>query len=146
MNQQIVQNNDDSRKRLRELVAALDEESYQQAVNADWTVAGLLAHLAFWDQACVVRWDEYERTGSFVNLSNEAGELINAACRPGWLATPGPIAAELALQAAEAADSRTAGLAASAIAYVATNDREFILDRASHRHSHLDEIERALGR
>jgi hypothetical protein len=145
MDQQIVQNNT-SRQRLRELVASLDEESYRRAIGADWTVAGLLAHLAFWDQACVVRWAEYDRTGSFINLSDETGELINTACRPGWLATPGPIAAELALQAAEMADARTASLSAPAIAYVTENDRSFILDRASHRHSHLDEIHRALGR
>ena len=144
MDQQVQQDNATSRQRLRQLVACLNEEDFSRQVNEDWTIAATLAHLAFWDQSCVARWDAFDRNGSFVSLSDATVELINAASLPAWLAIPGRSAAELVLRAAEDADGRTERLSATALAYVVEHDRAFILDRASHRTPHLDEIEQIL--
>lgn len=145
MDQQYLQANAASRELLRELIARLSDDDFARQVNEEWTVAATLAHLAFWDQSCVARWDDFDRAGSFTSLSDAVVELINTASLPTWLTIPGPATAELVLQAAEEADGRTERLSAEALAYVAANNREFILDRASHRDPHLDEIEHMLN-
>ena len=53
-----------------------------------WTVAGILAHLAFWDQSCLVRWDGYVRDGEMVGFSDALIEVVNEASLPIWLALP----------------------------------------------------------
>ena len=148
MDQQIQhyrQGNAASRQRLHQLVARLSDDDLTRQVNDDWTVAATLAHLAFWDQSCVARWEEFDRNGSFVGLSDAVVELINTASLPAWLAMPGLTAAALVLEAAEEADGRTERLSDAALAYVIEHDRTFILDRASHRSPHLDEIEQSLN-
>jgi hypothetical protein len=145
MDQHYQQANDTSRQRLHQLVARLNDDDFSRRVNDDWTIAATLAHLAFWDQSCVTRWDEFVRNGSFVSLSDAVVELINTASLPAWLAIPGRTAVDLVLQAAEDADGRTAQLTDAALDYVTEHDRAFILDRASHRTPHLDEIEQLLN-
>ena len=145
MDQQVLQANTTSRQRLHQLVERLNEDDFSRQVTDDWTVAAPLASLAFWDHSCLARWDEFDRNGSFVSLSDATVELINTASLPAWLAIPGPTAAELVVRAAEEADNRTERLSAAALTYVVAHDRAFILDRASHRNAHLDEIEQLLN-
>jgi hypothetical protein len=145
MDQHYQRANDTSRQRLGRLVERLSDVDFSRRVNDDWTIAGTLAHPAFWDQSCVARWDEFDRNGSFVSLSDAVVELINTASMPAWLAIPGRAAVELVLQAAEAADGRTERLSDAALVYVTEHDRAFILDRASHRTPHLDQIEQLLN-
>ena len=145
MDQQLLQANTTSRQRLRKLVARLREDDFSRQVTDDWTISATLAHLAFWDQSCLARWDEFDSKGSFVSLSNATVDLINAASLPAWLAIPGPTAAELAIRAAEEADGRTERISDAALTYVLEHDRAFVLDRASHRNAHPDEIEQLLN-
>jgi hypothetical protein len=140
------QQNDASRQRLNNLVARLDDEALQRQIDDDWTIGALLAHLAFWDQSSVWRWDEFDRTGAFPSLSSEVVELINTASLPAWRALPGTEVKELVRQAAGGADARVAGLSTSAMEYVTETGRTFILERFNHRNEHLDEIERFLAR
>ncbi len=135
-----------SRQRLRDLVARLDDEALQRQVDDDWTIGAILAHMAFWDESCVVRWDAFDRKGAFTGLTDEVVELINTANLPTWRALSGGAVREVVLHAAERADARTSDLSEAALAYVAAADRRFILERFSHRDEHLDEIERALAR
>src|SRR5919202_1665770 len=100
MDQQTIDNNAVSRRRLQELVSRLDDASLAAMVDADWTVASILAHLAFWDQSTYVRWENYARGGELLGISDEVIDVVNAANLPTWLALPGRTAAELALQAA----------------------------------------------
>jgi hypothetical protein len=143
--QQYRQGNAASRQQLHQLVARLSDDDLTRPLNDDWTVAATLVHLAFWDQSCVARWEEFDRNGSFVGLSGAVVELINTASLPAWLAIPGLTAVALVLEAAEEADRRTEQLSDAALTYVVEHDRAFILDRASHRTSHLDEIEQVLN-
>ena len=134
-----------SRQRLRELIARLDDEALQRQTDAEWTIGAILAHMAFWDESCVVRWQQFDRTGDFPSLSLDIVDLMNEANLPTWRALPGPIVRDLVMRAAEAADARTENLSPEALAFVTDHDRTFILERWEHREEHLDEIERFLA-
>lgn len=134
-----------SRQRLRELVERLDDEALQRQTDAEWTIGAILAHMAFWDESCVVRWQQFDRTGDFPSLSLDIVDLLNEANLPTWRALPGPIVRDLVMRAAEAADARTENLSPEALAFVTEHERTFILERWEHREEHLDEIERFLA-
>lgn len=143
-----VAENDKERERLRVLVRRLGDQDLARPVGAGWTVAGVLAHVAFWDQRIVVLLDEWERRGaSWTPPPEDAREVdwINDAAKPLCLALPPRGAAELALSVAETADRR---VAAASDAIVEANARAGALNlwRAEHRREHLDEIERMLRR
>jgi hypothetical protein len=146
MDQQIIEGNAVSRRRLQALVSRLDDASLQQMVDADWSVASVLAHLAFWDQSTYVRWENYARGGELLGISDAVIDIVNAASLPTWLALPGRIAAYLALQAAETVDARIETLSADAVDQAAAQDLRFMLERSGHRTEHLDQIEAALDR
>lgn len=134
-----------SRQRLRQLLARLRPEDYQRTVRGEWTVGALLAHVAFWDDSCVVRWQEFDRKGAFTSLSIEVVDLVNDASLPTWRALPGSDVADLVTRSAAAADARTETLGEAALDYVTKTGRDFILDRSTHRNEHLDEIEALLA-
>jgi hypothetical protein len=146
MDQQIVANNTASRQRLRELVSRLDDASLLQIVDADWTVASVLAHLAFWDQSTYVRWEDYAQGGELIGFSDAVIDIVNAASLPMWLALPGRTAADLALQAAETVDARIETLPDDALNQATSQDLRFMLERSGHRTEHLNQIEASLGR
>jgi hypothetical protein len=137
--------NRESLRRLRELVARLDDEAIARRIDDDWTVGAVLAHLAFWDESCVLRWEAFIQEGAFVSLNREVVELINNANLPTWRALSGSAVRDLVLQAAEAADARTENLSPEALAYVEETGRTFILDRASHRLEHVEQIAKVLA-
>ena len=56
----ILADNDAERARLRALVGRLGDTDLARPLDAGWTVAGVLAHLAFWDQRIIVLLDEWE--------------------------------------------------------------------------------------
>ena len=54
-----VGENDAQRERLRALVRRLTDQELGRPMSAGWTIAGVLGHLAFWDQRVLVlleRW------------------------------------------------------------------------------------------
>src|SRR5437764_14620463 len=48
-----IAENDRERRRLEALVGKLDDAALSRPMPDGWTVAGVLAHLAFWDQRIV---------------------------------------------------------------------------------------------
>ena len=68
-----VDQNDSERERLRALVARLGEEELRHSVNEDWTVAGVLGHIAFWDARALVLADKLERGVPFSPSDARAG-------------------------------------------------------------------------
>lgn len=79
-----IQPNDNSRQRLEVLVGSLSEADYREANSSGWTVAALLAHLAFWDQrilALLRRWEARSLDESPVDP-----DVINDALQPFCLA------------------------------------------------------------
>ena len=135
-------------ERLRALVDRLSDRELASPMDAGWTVAGVLAHLAFWDQRIVVlvdRWADGRGTlpppydGAAVDWINDAG-------KPLCLALPPRVAARMAIEAAIAADDRVARMSDEQLAANVAGGTPISPLRAAHRREHLDEIERALTR
>lgn len=140
-----VDQNDGERERLRALVGRLGEDELRSSVNEDWTVAGVLGHIAFWDARALVLADKLERGVPFSPSDAEPEDVnwINDAMRPLIHAIAPREAAQLALRLAEETDRRVASLAPDRMY---PNDANSPLNslRADHRAEHLDQIEAAL--
>ena len=141
-----VAENDRERRRLEALVGKLDDPALSRAMPAGWTVAAVLAHLAFWDQRIVLLAGQLGRGASVPPA--EAGDVdwINDAAKPTQLALAPRRAATLAVEAARAADQAVATLSDDLLAKNAAAGSPINLLRAEHRREHLDEIEHVLGR
>ena len=134
--------------RLRALVDRLSDQELAQPMPAGWTVAGVLAHLAYWDQRIVVLMDRWGADGRGTPpppIEEAAVEWVNDAGKPLCLGLSPRGAARLAVDAAEAADRRVAALTEDLLAANEAAGRPISVRRAEHRREHLDEIERALA-
>ena len=139
-----ITENDRERRRLEALVEKLDDRALSRPMPAGWTVAAVLAHLAFWDQRIIVYIDMLKR-GATPHESQEDVDWINDAAKPQQLALPPRRAAMLAVETARATDHAVANLSDELLAKNAALEQPIYLLRARHRHEHLDEIEKVLG-
>lgn len=129
------------RERLRAL-AGLGDETLRQPLDAGWTVAAKLAHLAYWDGRQVGALEAWRRYGiAPAWWTAEEAEVVNAVRLPLWLALPPRTALEQALTAAEALDRLMAELPTELLVQLPWQRQE----PALHRGEHLDEIERLLS-
>jgi len=140
-----IEQNDSERERLRALVARLGDDELRTSVNEHWTVAGVLAHIAFWDARALTLAEKLERGLPFSPSDAEPDDAdwINDATRPLIHAIPPRAAAQLASRLAEETDRRVASLPPD-LMWPADADSPLNPWRASHRAEHLDEIEAAL--
>ena len=141
--------NTTERELMRGLIERLDDAHLRSAANPDWTVAGVLAHLAFWDARVIYfveRWLDGRSAPSARDHEAEDVDWINDSSRPLAHALAPRAAADLALSLAEQADALVAKLAASIVDANAAAGDPVHLQRWEHRRVHLDEIERALAR
>ena len=123
---QYIQFNDRERERLREFINRLDDAALAAPANEYWTVAGVLGHLAYWDNRVLVFADKIDRGEPWVPSDAEPeGDWLNDSTRPIIHAIAPRAAAELALRIVEETDARVA---------------ELPLNRGEH----LDELEGAL--
>jgi len=138
-----VTQNDAERIRLRSLVARLSDADLARPMPAGWTVAAILAHLAFWDQRILVLLEQWEQSPSKPpRIENEADtDWINDASKPLLLALAPRLAADLAVTIAEAVDGKVAALPDDLVARNAAAGSPLNLLRAEHRAEHLREIE-----
>ena len=141
-----VAENDRERRRLEGLVDRLDDTALGRAMPAGWTVAGVLAHLAFWDQRIVVLIEQLKRGATVPTLDPTQVDWTNDAAKPIQLALPPRRAATLAVEIARAADHAVATLSDELLAKNTAGGSPINLLRAEHRREHLDEIEQVLGR
>ena len=136
-------------ERLRALVTRLSDAQLGAPVNESWTVAGVLAHTAFWDGRARFLAGKLSRREPFTPSDDEPEDVdwINDAMRPLLHAIPHRQAARLALAIAEATDARMAELPPDLVARTWPMDETSPLNprRSLHRGEHLDEIEAALG-
>ena len=143
-----VAENDAERDRLHSLATRLSDEQLGRPMPAGWTVAAVLAHLAFWDARAVFWLDRWERgvePASPDYETREDVEWINDSAKPLCLALPPRDAAQLALRLAEEADRKVAALSDDLLAKIQATGCPFNLSRADHRKEHLDDVERALS-
>jgi hypothetical protein len=140
-----VQRNDTERARLKALVGKWSDADLARPMPGGWTVAGVLGHLAFWDQRILELIQRWERNGVAPSSEVEADiDWINDAAKPLFLAVPPRKAAEIALAIAEATDRKVASLPDDLVTKNTAAGNPVNLSRADHRKEHLDEIEQVL--
>lgn len=140
MDPDVLQKNAESRDRLLALVERLDEQTLNRQVEGEWTIAALLAHVAFWDQICAVRWDAFNEGGSLADVPDTLIEFINEANMPTWRALSGRAAVDLLRQALEETDARIAELPDTAVQAATSGGFTYMLDRTGHRIEHAAQI------
>ena len=141
-----VAENDHERRRLEALVGKLDDAALSRPMPAGWTVAAVLAHLAFWDERAVVLCEQLTHGAPVPEMDPAHVDWINDAAKPTQLALSPRRAATLAVESARAADQAVAALSDALLAKNVAAKNPINLLRAEHRREHLDEIERALAR
>jgi len=141
-----VNENDQSRRRLADLVNGLSDTDLALSTEYGWTVAALLAHLAFWDQRMIVilrRWQTEGFDPSPIDSAavNDALKVICHALEP-------RTAIELCLSSAEAADAELATLTSELVKQIEEHaeatSTQFRMNRTLHRDGHLNDIEALL--
>jgi hypothetical protein len=142
-----IARNNAERARLEALVARCADADLARPLSAGWTVAGVLAHLAFWDERVRLLFERWQATGQAPAPEVEADvDWINDAAKPMFLALPPRQAADLAARIAAATDRLVEKLSDDMLDRNAAAGRPLNVVRAEHRSAHLDEIEQALGR
>jgi hypothetical protein len=136
--------NDAERERLRKLVARLSDKELSRPMPGGWTVAAVLAHVAFWDARAIYFIDKWGPNGEPSTYEEEDTDAINDSAKPLCLALRPRDAAQLALRLAEESDAKVKGLNGEMLAKIeAKGGPPFNLARAIHRREHLDDLERA---
>ena len=152
-----VTENDAERERLRSLVSGLSDEELRRPMPGGWTIAGVLAHIGFWDARAIFFLDKWGRgvAPSTADYVAEDPDAANESAKPLCLALPPREAGQLSVQLAEEADAKVKALTDELLAKIRAaglsapsdlhdeNGSPFNLARATHRREHLDEIERA---
>jgi hypothetical protein len=142
MNDTYTRGNTVERQHLIQLVDRLTNEELNHPLEAGWTIAGVLAHLAFWDQRALVLLKKWQQEG--IGPSAIDVDVVNEATRLLCIALPLRVAAQLAISTAEAIDRAIEQLDPAMIAEIETNGQTVRLNRADHRQEHLTQIEQAL--
>jgi hypothetical protein len=140
-----VERNAASRERLRMLVERLTPADLAREMDGGWSIAALLAHVAFWDRFVAVRWRLALDRGALTPVSfvDEAVDLVNEAAIPSWRALEPDRARVLAMNAAAEVDKVVAALPDQSVDAIAGQGRPRLLDRSLHRGEHIDAIEAA---
>lgn len=140
------QQNSDSRRRLQTLVRGLSTADLGRSTDYGWTVAALLAHLAFWDHRVSVILQRWQTDGFDPSPIDSAA--VNDSLRVICHALDPYVAAELALSAAEKVDAELDTLSAELTnqieTHAAATETQFRMNRSLHRNGHLDDIEALL--
>ncbi|MFF5231407.1 hypothetical protein [Dactylosporangium sp. NPDC000521] len=134
-----------ARQRLTALIDSLGDDGLTRPVTPSWTVATVLAQLAFWDrwaQTLVRRWRSGELPPPSVPPWYD--DALNHTLLPTWQALPGREAARIARAAAEEADHEIEKAETPVVAGILASGQSNLLDRATPRNDALDRIERAL--
>jgi hypothetical protein len=138
-----VKQNDAQRERLETFVARCTDADLRRSMPGGWTVAGILAHLAYWDERARILFERWQTDGVAPAAEDGASvDWINDAAKPMFLALPPRQAAELAVSIARATDRTVETLSDDMLARNAAAGKPLNVFRAEHRRQHLDEIER----
>ena len=137
--------NDAERERLRALVTGMGDEELMRPMPAGWTLAAVLAHIAFWDARAMYWMNKWGPDGEPTVYEPEDTDAANESAKPLCLALRPRDAAQLALRLAEESDAMVKALSDEMLRKIsAKGSPPFDLARASHRKEHLDDIDRAL--
>src|SRR5215216_316195 len=141
------QQNADSRRRLFALTQKLTDQDLARSTDYGWTVAALLAHLAFWDQRMIVilrRWLDEGFAPSPID-ARAVNDSLKVVCH----ALDPRTAIDLCLAYAEAVDTELDALTSEQVKqleeHAAATDTKFRMNRSLHRDVHLNDIEALLA-
>jgi len=140
LDQLYVERNRASTNRIREM-ARLSDNELLRPVGEHWTVAIVLAHLAFWDRRVSYVLDMTERDQKL--FIPEIDVFVNDLSLPLWAAIPPREAARLAVEAAEAVDRRLESYPNALLEEIYAYNPRWVV-RAEHRGHHLNEADAAL--
>ena len=142
-----IEQNAASRARVLDLVASTSPEVLAAPAEGGWTIAALLAHMAFWERVHIGRLRSAVDAGLAAPppLPDGTPDLINAAAIPAWLSVPGREAVRIFEQASADADRYLAGLDPAAVEGIRSAGYPRLVERFRHRTEHGDAIEAALG-
>jgi Mycothiol maleylpyruvate isomerase N-terminal domain len=138
-----IEENEAELRRLRELLDGLSEEQLGTPMDAGWTAAAVLAHVAFWDYRVVTLLEQWGPDGDGPQPTDPEDAVvhwINDANKPIFLAIPPRTAAAIALDAAKAADRAVAEMSDDLLAKAEQADWVIYPVRAEHRREHVDEL------
>lgn len=140
MAQQFIIENDKERERLKKLVKSLTDEELKLVIYKEgWTIAVVLAHLAFWDNYARALLKRWKKDG--VSPSHREWDNINDALVPLALSMPPRAAADMAISSADATDREAEQSTPEFISAVEKLKEPYRLNRGFHRKAHLDEID-----
>jgi hypothetical protein len=132
-----------SRQRINDLANRLSDDEMQTRVGEHWTVAIVLAHLAWWDRRVLYVLDRTEQAGQV--FIPEIDIFVNDISLPLWAAIPPRAAARLALETAVTLDQRLEAYPRALLEAIYDYNPRWVV-RALHRGEHLAEAEAALAR
>ena len=138
----ILENNRE-RERLRRLVNGITDTELTLVIYQEgWTIASMLAHLAFWDKYRLELMKKWQRQGVSPTVIDD--DLLNDTLLPFFLELPPRKAADMALAMAEKIDSELEHLSPDMTNAIMSLGERHALNRSIHRKMHLDEIETLL--
>lgn len=137
----IFERNRRSRERIRDMASRLSDAEMLHPVGEHWTVAVVLAHIAFWDRRVMYVLDMTEKDGRL--FIPEIDIFVNDLSLPLWAAIPPREAARIAIETAEECDRRLESFAPALLEEIYTYNKRWV-ERALHRNEHLDEADAAL--
>ena len=132
------------RARLDALLDTLSDEDLSRRLDNGLTIAGVLVHMAFWDDYCTELLRQWSLAGPIASRSNF--EAVNGAI--GHLASVIAVgsARDLARSAAALVDAQVEALSPDLAAIVLeAGGSDLFIRRSVHRALHLDQIEGAIG-
>jgi hypothetical protein len=142
MEKTFIKENAKELERLRRIVNNLSDEELDLHLFGDWTVSVALAHLAFWDQRCLVLIRKWQKNG--ISPSPVQVDDLNDTLVPFFLALPPRVSAKMAVSCAETIDRELEKLPDVFIIELEALKDVHRLNRHIHRKMHLDEIQAAL--
>ncbi len=142
--QSIVEKNRSEHEILARLVSRLTDDELARPLEAGWTAAAALAHLAFWDARAILLIEKWEREG--VGPSPADIDIINDAAKILCLAIPPRRAAELAVGKSAEINRLIESLAPDMVEKIQTDGTAVHLTHFEHKRMHLEEIGRLFGK
>jgi hypothetical protein len=128
---------------LRELVQGLTDEQLQTKIDDDWTIAAVLAHIAFWDRRAAKSIDRLRADKEFKPGVDDAHVVNNSLLSVWSRLAPRDALAEF-IEAGEESNAKTDSLSEQE-AQQYLEYQSFNIDRSDHRDEHLQELKRVFA-
>lgn len=137
-----TENNLKSRQAVLDFAGSLSRDELECTMPADWTVSGVLMHLAFWDLRAYTLLTQWMKSG--IGPSPVDTDLVNESMRVICCTVQPPDAVSVFRESAMKIDNLIDSLDPDFLHKVETQGKTVHLDRAEHRHCHLEEIRQVL--